>query len=67
MGYQPKESFVALTLQRDALGATTLRVDAPEEIGPRDYAQALVHCLAADDDATATVLVIYTDETRDDG
>jgi hypothetical protein len=56
-----------LTLQGDALGATTLRVDAPKEISPRDYAQALVHCLAADDAATAAVLVIYTDETREDG
>ena len=45
-----------LTLQGDALGATTLRVGAPEEISPRDYAQALVHCLAVDDAATAAVL-----------
>jgi hypothetical protein len=37
----PKESFVLLTMQGNALGAT-LRVDAPPASNPGDYAQTLV-------------------------
>ncbi|WP_211880030.1 DUF4192 domain-containing protein [Pseudarthrobacter albicanus] len=66
LGYQPEESFVLLTLQGKKLGAT-LRVDAPSNAAPKDYAQALVTYLAADDAATATVLAIYTNETGPDG
>ena len=66
LGYQPDESFVLLTMQGAKLGAT-LRLDAPEEVSPADYAQATVSYLAADDDATAALLVVYSDETGDAG
>lgn len=66
LGLQPAESFVLLTLNGKRLGAT-LRVDAPAEAVPADYAQSLVTYLCADENATAAILVIYTDETGADG
>ncbi|MEV8150548.1 DUF4192 domain-containing protein [Arthrobacter sp. NPDC080073] len=61
LGEQPKESFVVMTMNGTRLGAT-LRVDAPFAADPRGYAQTLVSHLSADENATGTLLVIYTDE-----
>jgi hypothetical protein len=61
LGEAPKESFVALTMQGKKLGAT-LRMDAPFGLDPVTYAQTLVSYLTADTAATASLLVIYTDE-----
>jgi hypothetical protein len=61
LGQAPTDSFVALTVQGKQLGAT-LRVDAPFRQDPVDYAQTIVSYLTADEKATASLLVIYTDE-----
>ena len=61
LGETPKESFVALTMQGKQLGAT-LRVDAPFQQDPVAYAQTVVSYLTADEAATGSLLVIYTDE-----
>lgn len=61
LGEAPKESFVVLTLQGNRLRAT-LRVDAPFSVGPVGFAQTVVSYLTADEAATGSVLVIYTDE-----
>lgn len=61
LGQDPTESFVALTMQGKKLGAT-LRVDAPFGQDPVGYAQTIVSYLTADEAATGSLLVIYTDE-----
>lgn len=61
LGETPKESFVMLTTQKNKLGAT-LRMDAPAFADPVAYAQTLVSYLTADEAATGSILVIYTDE-----
>ena len=61
LGEAPKESFVAVTMQGNKLGAT-LRLDAPFGLEPVAFAQTLVSYLTADVAATGTILVIYTDE-----
>ena len=61
LGQTPTESFVALTVQGNKLGAT-LRVDAPFGQDPVGYAQTIVSYLTADEAATGSLLVIYTDE-----
>lgn len=61
LGEAPKESFVAVTMQGNKLGAT-LRVDAPFGLEPVAFAQTLVSYLTADVAATGTILVIYTNE-----
>jgi hypothetical protein len=61
LGQTPTDSFVALTVQGKQLGAT-LRVDAPYRQDPVDFAQTVVSYLTADEKATASLLVIYTDE-----
>jgi hypothetical protein len=61
LGEAPKESFVAVTMQGNRLGAT-LRVNAPFDADPVAYAQTLVSYLTADEAATGSILVIYTDE-----
>lgn len=66
LGETPKESFVAMTVQGNKLGAT-LRVDAPFGQDPVGYAQTVVSYLTADEAATASLLVIYTGETTTDG
>ena len=66
LGAHPKESFVVLTARAGLLGAT-LRVDAPAESAPLDYAQMMATYAAADEAATASYLIIYTDETGADG
>ncbi|MDJ0460062.1 DUF4192 domain-containing protein [Arthrobacter sp. NQ7] len=66
LGETPKESFVALTMQGNKLGAT-LRLDAPFQQDPVAFAQTVVSYLTADEAATGSLLVIYTDEdTTDD-
>jgi Domain of unknown function (DUF4192) len=66
LGNQPKESFVMLTARGNALGAT-LRMDAPAESLPLAYAQMMTTYAAHDDKATATYVIVYTDETGGDG
>ena len=66
LGQNPTESFVALTLQGNKIGAT-LRVDAPFGQDPVGYAQTIVSYLTADEAATGSLLVIYTDESTIDG
>lgn len=61
LGEAPKESFVAVTMQGNKIGAT-LRVDAPFGLEPVAFAQTLVSYLTADEAATGSILVIYTDE-----
>lgn len=65
LGEAPNESFVALTMQGNRLGAT-LRMDAPFGADPLDYAQTLVSYLTADEAATGSILAIYTDENSSD-
>ncbi|MGX5717490.1 DUF4192 domain-containing protein [Arthrobacter sp. MAHUQ-56] len=66
LGETPTESFVALTMQGNKLGAT-LRVDAPFGQDQVGYAQTIVSYLTADEAATGSLLVIYTDETTGNG
>jgi hypothetical protein len=66
LGQTPTESFVALTMQGNKIGAT-LRVDAPFGQDPVGYAQTIVSYLTADEAATGSLLVIYTDESTIDG
>ena len=66
LGHHPTESFVVLTMNGQRLGAT-LRIDAPVTAAPLDYAQTLTTYLAADESATATLLVIYSNETAPGG
>ncbi len=66
LGNQPKESFVVLTARRNTLGAT-LRMDAPAGSAPLDYAQMMTTYAANDDKATASYVIVYTDETGGDG
>ncbi|MFE4080445.1 DUF4192 domain-containing protein [Paenarthrobacter sp. YIM B13468] len=61
LGETPKESFVLMTMQGNALGAT-LRLDAPLCFEPKAFAQTVVSYATADEAATGTLLVIYTDE-----
>ena len=61
LGITPTESFVVLTARAGALGAT-LRVDAPEHAEPAPYAQTLTSHAANDEDATASYVIVYTDE-----
>lgn len=61
LGTHPKESFVVITARAGALGAT-LRVDAPTGADPEDYAQTLTSYAANDEEATASYVIVYTDE-----
>ncbi|WP_142059503.1 DUF4192 family protein [Pseudarthrobacter sp. B4EP4b] len=65
LGNQPKESFVVLTARGNTLGAT-LRMDAPAEALPLDYAQMMTTYAAHDEKATATYVIVYNDETGGD-
>ena len=65
LGQTPTESFVAMTVQGNKLGAT-LRVEAPFAQDPVGYAQTIVSYLTADEAATGSLLVIYTDEKSAD-
>lgn len=60
LGRTPRNAFVFLTLQGKRLGAT-LRIDAPGTADPASYATRIAHYLAADENATATLLAVYTD------
>lgn len=64
LGISPSESFVVLTAHAGALGAT-LRVDAPEHVEPLNYAQTLTSHATNDEKATASYIVVYTDEDQD--
>ncbi|WP_028275345.1 DUF4192 domain-containing protein [Arthrobacter sp. I3] len=61
LGFAPRESFVFLTLRENTLGAT-LRVDAPQFGDPVGFARSMVNYLAVDEQATAVLLAIYTDD-----
>jgi hypothetical protein len=61
LGNQPKESIVVLTSRFGTLGAT-LRMDAPAEAAPLDYAQMMATYAANDDKATGSFVIVYTDE-----
>jgi hypothetical protein len=61
LGAKPAESFVVLTARAGSLGAT-LRMDAPEHVEPGNYAQTLTSHAANDEAATASYVVVYTDE-----
>ncbi|WP_285320715.1 DUF4192 domain-containing protein [Pseudarthrobacter sp. lyk4-40-TYG-27] len=61
LGFAPQESFVAITMQGNKIGAT-LRVDAPFGLEPANFAQTTVSYLTADEAATGSLLIIYTDE-----
>lgn len=58
---RPKESFVVLTTRLGSLGAS-LRMDAPAESTPLDYAQMMTTYAANDDKATGSFVIVYTDE-----
>src|SRR6476620_6976794 len=64
LGITPSESFVVLTAQAGGLGAS-LRVDAPEHVEPVNYAQTLTSHAANDEKATASYVIVYTDENQD--
>ncbi|WP_461175231.1 DUF4192 domain-containing protein (plasmid) [Arthrobacter sp. Z1-9] len=66
LGNRPKESFVVLTARGNHLGAT-LRMDAPAAAAPLDYAQMMTTYAANDEKATASYVIVYTDETGGDG
>jgi hypothetical protein len=64
LGRTPTESFVILTAQGGALGAT-VRVDAPAHIEPMNYAQTLTSYAANDEEGNASCVVVYSDEDLD--
>ncbi|WP_104062314.1 DUF4192 family protein [Arthrobacter sp. 4R501] len=64
LGVKPAESFVVLTARAGSLGAT-LRMDAPEHAEPMNYAQTLTSHAANDEQATASYVIVYTDEDLD--
>lgn len=66
LGVQPKESFVVLTTRSGALGAS-LRMDAPAEAAPGDYAQMMTTYAAHDEKATGSYVIVYTDEDPEYG
>ena len=60
LGFAPAACFVLLTMRGTRLGAT-LRLDAPTDVPPLDFAQKITTFLAADTKATGTLCVVYTD------
>jgi hypothetical protein len=66
LGKEPEESFVVLTLRDGLLGAS-LRMDAPAEALPEDYAQMMTTYAAYDEKATGSVVIVYTDEEPGSG
>ncbi|MGC0239531.1 DUF4192 family protein [Arthrobacter sp. SD76] len=66
LGKEPKESFVVLTSRAGTLGAS-LRLDAPAEADPADYAQMMTTYAAHDEKATGSFVIVYTDEDPDHG
>lgn len=64
LGYWPKESLVAMTMQGKALGAT-LRVDLPADDSAHTlarYAKRIREYLEADDGADGVLLAFFTDD-----
>ena len=66
LGNQPKESFVVLTARADP-SEQRCAMDAPAESAPLDYAQMMTTYAANDEKATASYVIVYTDETGGDG
>lgn len=61
LGVKPVESFVVLTARAGSLGAT-LRMDAPEHVEPGNYAETMTSHAANDELATASYVIVYTDQ-----
>ncbi|MEC3852334.1 DUF4192 domain-containing protein [Paenarthrobacter ureafaciens] len=69
LGYWPRESLVAITMQGKALGAT-LRVDLPPADNPHahaDFAAYVRNQLLADERADGVLLALYSAAGWDDG
>ena len=69
LGYWPEDSLVAITMQGKMLGAA-LRVDLPARASNRmlaDFAEHVLHYLAADTLADGVVLALYTGDGWEDG
>ena len=69
LGYWPEDSLVAITMQGKMLGAA-LRVDLPAPASNRmlaDFAEHVLHYLAADTLADGVVLALYTGDGWEDG
>lgn len=65
LGFQPRESFVVITMRGKVAGAT-LRTDAPREgVRPVDYARTVMEHLLADTAADGALLIAYTNEVAD--
>lgn len=62
LGVHPSESIVVLTATDTGLGAA-LRVDAPVTADPAGYARMMAGYAAHDETATASYLVVYSEET----
>lgn len=60
LGVTPQESFVVTTLQGGRLGAT-LRVNIPTGMEPAVVVAQIVDSLRHDEDATGTLVAVYTD------
>lgn len=69
LGYWPEDSLVAITMQGKMLGAA-LRVDLPAPASNRmlaDFAEHVLHYLAAGTLADGVVLALYTGDGWEDG
>jgi hypothetical protein len=66
LGEHPKDSIVLITMRGRTLGAT-LRIDAPALVPPLDFAQRVTTYLLADEEATNTLMVVYSDEPGAEG
>ncbi|MHA7241493.1 DUF4192 domain-containing protein [Arthrobacter sp. TMS1-12-1] len=65
LGFQPRESFVVMTMRGQQNGLT-LRSNTPAEaVRPVDYAQAMMRHLLADTAADGALLFVYTNEVAD--
>ena len=66
LGFTPRESFVFLTMNGKRLGAT-LRIDAPQQGDPAEFALMVLGYLSHDVDADGVLFIAYTDQPTIDG
>ncbi|GAB3522845.1 DUF4192 domain-containing protein [Arthrobacter monumenti] len=66
LGFTPRESFVFITMHGGRVGAT-LRLDAPENIDPVQFAGTVTGYLGHDAGADGTLFIAYTDHTATGG
>lgn len=66
LGFAPRESFVFLTMQGKRLGAT-LRIDAPRQGDPAEFARVVLGYLSHDKNADGVLFIAYTDLPTLDG